>query len=149
MRSSLVVVGGERQGQADASAVAVEVQDDLFDPARIRDEEVDVLDVDIACRQPRGHLGDEAPERAFALDPPAYRVMHLGHARERLDERVDLPGHQAVEEGHRPEALASVLLQYALQRGGGEELGCPGHATSIPCSPHRRSIGTARLDRRR
>jgi hypothetical protein len=69
----LVAVGDERQGKADASAAAVEVKDDLFDHARIRDEDVDVLDVDIACRQPGGHVGDEAPERAFALDPPAYR----------------------------------------------------------------------------
>ena len=73
-----------------------------------------------------------APERALALDPAAHRVMHLGHARERLDERVDLPGQQAVEEAHRPQALASVLVQEALQRGGGEELGREGHGARIP-----------------
>jgi hypothetical protein len=63
----LVVVAGERKGKTDTSAVAVEVEDYLFDPARIRDEEVDVLDPGIACRQPGGRVGDEAPERAFAL----------------------------------------------------------------------------------
>jgi hypothetical protein len=131
--AALVAVGHERDGEAGAPAVAVEVQDDLFDPAGIGDAEVDVLDVDVARRQPRGHVGDEAPERALAPDPPADRMMHLGQARERFDERVDLPGHQAVEEGHRSEALAAVLLEHALQRGGGEELGRPGHATSIPC----------------
>jgi hypothetical protein len=31
----LVAVGDERQGKADTAAVAVEVEDELFDPARI------------------------------------------------------------------------------------------------------------------
>jgi hypothetical protein len=44
----LVVVAGERKGKTDASAAAVEVEHDLFDPARLRDEEVDVLDLDVA-----------------------------------------------------------------------------------------------------
>src|SRR4051812_38069067 len=103
-----IVVGGERQRKADASAVDVEVKDDLFYPARLDEEEVDVLDLDVASRQPGGRIGDEAPNRCLALDPPADRVMHLRHARERLDERVDLSGHQAVEEGHRSEPLAPV-----------------------------------------
>src|SRR5215216_181613 len=131
----LVVVAGERKGKTDASAVAVEVEHDLFDPARIRDEEVDVLDIDIAFRQPGGRIGDEAPKRAFALDAPAYRVMHLWHTRERLEERVDLSGHQAVEEGHRSEALMPVLVQDPLQRGSGEQLRRKRHATSIPWTP--------------
>src|SRR5215207_6262309 len=130
-----IVVGGERQRKADASAVAVEVEDDLFDPARLRDEEVDVLDLDVAFRQPGGHIGDEAPKRGFALDAPAYRVMHLWHAREGLEERVDLSGHQAVEEGHRSEALMPVLVQDPLQRGSGEQLRRKRHATSIPWTP--------------
>jgi len=44
------------------------------------------------------------------FDAPAYRVMHFGHARERLDERVDFPAHQAVEERHRSETLMLVLV---------------------------------------
>src|SRR5215213_8508550 len=85
--------------------------------------------------QPGGRIGDEAPKRAFALDAPAYRVMHLWHTRERLEERVDLSGHQAVEEGHRSEALMPVLVQDPLQRGSGEQLRRKRHATSIPWTP--------------
>ena len=121
MRSSLVVVGGERQGKADAPAVAVEVQDDLLDPARIGDEEVDVLDLGLAFRQPRVMSVTKCRNAPSPLIAPAYRVMHLGHARERLDERVDLPGHQAVEEGHRSEALAPVLVAGRACSAGAEK----------------------------
>ena len=126
----LLVVAGERKGKTDASAVAVEVEHDLFDPARLRDEEVDVLDLDAAFRQPGRRIRHKAPKRGFALDAPAHRVMHLWHAHERLEERVDLSRHQAVEEGHRSEALTPVLVQDPLQRGTGEQLRRERHAAT-------------------
>jgi hypothetical protein len=58
--------------------------------------------------------------------------MHLWHARERFEERVDLSGHQAVEEGHRPEALTPVLVQDPLKRGSGEQLRRKRHASKDP-----------------
>jgi hypothetical protein len=124
----LVAVGGEGQGQRDASILAVEMQDDLFDPAPRRDDEVDVLDGDVAVGQPGLGVGGEALERRDALHVPAYRVMQLRLPGERPGERVDLPRDQAVEERHRRETLAATLVQYAFQDGGGEQLRYPGHA---------------------
>ena len=140
----LVVVGRERHRKADAPAVGVDVDDDLLEPARMRDQEVDVLDVDVALRHPGPGVGGIAPERGLAPDPPAHRMVHLGHAGERLDERVDLTGHQPVEERHRAHALALVLLEDLLERGSGEQLGRPGHATSIPRRTYRVSARRSR-----
>jgi hypothetical protein len=81
-----------------------------------------VLDVDIAFRQPGVRTVTKRRNALSPLDAPAYWVMHLWHARERLEERVDLSGHQAVEGGHRSEALTPVLVQDPLQRGSGEQL---------------------------
>jgi hypothetical protein len=44
----LVAVGGERQRKLDASVTAVEVSDNLLDPAPRRHDEIDILDGDIA-----------------------------------------------------------------------------------------------------
>jgi hypothetical protein len=118
----LVAVGGKGQGKLHAPIVAVDVKDDLLDAAARRDDEIDVLDRDVALRDPGVGVRHEPAERVGALDAPAYRMMHLGLADERLDERVGLPGDQAVEIGHRREALLPALVQDALQGRGGEQL---------------------------
>jgi hypothetical protein len=138
----LVAVGGERQGKADASAVAVEVEDDLLDAAPMRDEEVDVLDVDVPRVEPGGHVVHEPAERALAPDPPADGVMDLGHARERLDERVDLPGHQAVEERHRLMASRRYLSRTPCSAGAEKSSGAQGTPQAFHVAPAVHRHGT-------
>jgi hypothetical protein len=118
----LVAVGGKGQGKLDAPIVAVDVEDDLLDAAARRDDEIDVLDRDVALRDPGVGVGHEPAERVGAPDATAYRVVQLGFAGERRDERVGLPGDQAVEIRHRRKVLVPALVQDALQGGGGEEL---------------------------
>ena len=95
MRSSSSWSAASATGRPIRPRVAVDVEHDLLDPARTPAGDVDVLDLDVALRQPRDGLGDVAPERRLALDASAHGVMDLGHARERPDERVDLSAHQA------------------------------------------------------
>ena len=92
-------------------------------------------------------LGDERPERLHALDASADRVVELGLAGERLDQRIGLPRDQAVEEGHGDELLAPALVQHLLEHRRGEQLRDPRHAAKRAitrrCDPRRgaKSIG--------
>jgi hypothetical protein len=51
------------------------VKDEFFHPASRCNDEIDVLDPDVAVRQPGPRIGDEPPESGDALDTPADRVM--------------------------------------------------------------------------
>ena len=113
----LLVVGDDRKGKPDASAVAVEVHDDLFDPARIRDEEVTCSTVPVAFRQPGRRVGDEAPERGLALDPPAHRVMYLGHARNESSSASISPVSSPSKKGTTRGARAGTCPVRAAARG--------------------------------
>ena len=136
MRPSAGVVGDERDGQLDPAAVAVEVEDHLLEAAVARGRRLDVLDRwRCAPRATRSISATNALNARLALDPPAYRVMHLGLAGERLDQRIGLAGHQAVEEGHGDERVPPPLVQELLQHRRAEQLGDPRHAGSVP---HRR-----------
>ena len=132
MRSSSSWSDASATGRPIRPRVAVDVEHDLLDPARARAGDVDVLDLDVALRQPRDGLGDVAPERRLALDASAHRVMDLGHAGERADERVDLSAQQALVERHRSQTLAPAPVEDALQHRRREELWRERHARSIP-----------------
>jgi hypothetical protein len=78
----LIAVGGNGQGKLDRPIVAIDVKDDVFDPASPRNDEIDVLDGDVVLCQPGPRLGDESRERGDALDAPARRVLQFGLADE-------------------------------------------------------------------
>ncbi len=122
-----VVIAGDRHGNRDTPRVAVGVQDELLDPAARGDEEADLLGGRVVLGHPVAERDGEALERGDARDAPAHRMVDLGHAGERLDERADLPGPQAVEERDEREAAQALVLPHARQGGGGEELRRPGH----------------------
>ncbi len=76
--------------------------------------------VTLRSREPRAHLGDERLERPRAPDPPAYRVVQLGLAGERLDQRIDLARHQPVEVRHDARDLAAPLVLHVAAASGAE-----------------------------
>ena len=65
-----------------------------------------------------------------APDTSAYRVVQFGLTGERLDQRADLPGHQAVEEGHGCQLALPFLLE-DRQRLGSEHFGDPRHVSTL------------------
>ena len=77
---------------------------------------LDVLDQDIVPPQPSVHFRDELLERPPALDASANRVVQLGLAGERLDQRMGLPGHQTVVVRHGYELVPPQLLLHSLER---------------------------------
>ena len=121
-------VGDDRDRQIDSPGLAVEMENHLLEAARLGDDVLDVLDRDVALREPRVRFADERLERPRALDPSSYRVVQLGLAGERLDQRVGLPGHKAGEVGDGVSLFALLLFLQPCQHGGGEQLGNPGHA---------------------
>jgi len=127
----VVVVGGAGQRKLDLSAVRGDVNYHFLESARGYAHVVHILDRDV-LGEPGLHLLRVALEGAHALDAAPLRMMQLGLTGERPDQRVGLPGHQAVEEGHRGEVLDPAPFLYPGQRGGGEELWRPRHLASIP-----------------
>jgi hypothetical protein len=89
--------------------------------------------------QPRARLGDERPERSLAFDAPDYRVVQLGLAGERLDQRIGLPGQQTVEVRHRHELVEPLPFFDFRERRRREQLGYERHSASVPHPARRRT----------
>ena len=133
-----VEVRCERHRQLDRAGVAVDVQYELLDAARGREEGVDVLHGDAALGHPGGGVGDEPLERRDALDAPAHRLVHLGLVGERRDERIDLSGQQAIEEGDGRESRVPALFDPRQGRRG-EQLRDERHQAALVDVGARRS----------
>jgi hypothetical protein len=125
-------VGHDRERKIDSAGFTVEVKNHLLKAASLEDDVLKVLDRGVALREPLPRVGKERLERLRALDASAYRVVHLGLARERLEQRIGLPRKQAVEVGHGDKLLAPPLIEQSLQNRRTEQLGHPRHATSVP-----------------
>src|SRR5215218_8483371 len=76
-----------------------------------------------------------APNARTPLDASAHRVVQLGLADERVDQRTGLPGQQPLVVGHGFKLVPPVLLQHSLQRRRGESSGTQGtrQASHIHC----------------
>jgi hypothetical protein len=111
-------VGHDRDRKIDSSALPVEMENDLLEAVSLSDDVPHVLDQEVVLPEPRAHLGGECLEGPCALDAPADGVVQLGHDGERLDQRIGLRSHQAVEEGDAHELAMALLLQPRERRPG-------------------------------
>ena len=73
-----LAVGDDRDRKVDSLGLTVEVENHLPKAASLGDDVLDVLDRDVAPREPRFRFGGVRLERPRALDPPAYGVVQLG-----------------------------------------------------------------------
>jgi hypothetical protein len=95
------------------------MENDLLEAVSLSDDVSHVLDRKVVMSEPRARFGGERFEGSCPLHAPAYGVVQLGHDGERLDQRIGLPRHQAIEEGD-PHELAVALLVEARERSRGE-----------------------------
>jgi alkylhydroperoxidase family enzyme len=139
------VVGDQAVRQVDPLLALAEVDDDLLEAAPLEHAALHVLDPRVVLLQPAVGGGDELAEVVLALDRPAQRVLDPRLARERFDQRVDLPHHQPVEVRDVDHLLVPFRLQLC-ERLRGEELGNPRHAPTVshPVTPTGRPVSSLR-----
>ena len=144
-----VAVRDDRNRELDATLVAVERQDRLFDPARWRDDSFDVAAEGVALDQPGVGLGHEPLEGAAPLDAATDRVMELGLTGERLHERVALTGLHPGEVRHRTsDSGIGALAENPLQHRSRKKFGHPRHETkprTADTPRGKRPVGTTKV----
>jgi hypothetical protein len=80
--------------------LTAEVNNVLLNSVAVHNDAVDLLDRDLAFLEPCVDCSDVRSKRPHALDPPADRIVQLGLAGERADQRVGLTGEQTGVVGH-------------------------------------------------
>ena len=90
------------------------MQNHLLEAASLGDDVLNVLDRDVALPEPRLRVREVRLEGPRALDASADRVVQLGLAGERLEQRIGLPGQQTFEVGHGYKLVPPPLIEQSL-----------------------------------
>lgn len=106
-------VGHDCDRKTDSPVRTVEVEYHLLEAVSLGNDVFHPLDRGIVLAQPGARFRGKRLEGPCATHAPAYGVVELWRDGERVDQRVEFPGHQTVEVGDGDQ-LAPALLFHSL-----------------------------------
>jgi hypothetical protein len=80
-----VAFGDDGHPKPDSSGLAVQMENRLSTAASVPDDELNLLDVDVALAEPSFRFSRVCLKRPRASDAPAYGVVQFGHVGKRPD----------------------------------------------------------------